>query len=130
MAAILAAHPVMAEKAWQDLVRGRGANAGAPGMSVVTAAVLHKVVGCLGNGWRAIGRAAIKGAVLLCYGKRPAPGSHSDPAGNSRTEGLALFQARRRRPRRFRETARPPGSVIPPRAGRDVSGGGLHHLFL
>jgi IS5 family transposase len=48
MAAILDAHPVIAELAWQDLVQGRRHDTGAPGMeamAVVKAAVLHKLVG-------------------------------------------------------------------------------------
>jgi len=48
MAAILNAHPVIAELAWQDLVQGRRHDTGAPGMegmAVVKAAVLHKVMG-------------------------------------------------------------------------------------
>ena len=48
MAAILDAHPVIAELAWQDIVQGRRHDTGAPGMevmAVVKAAVLHKVMG-------------------------------------------------------------------------------------
>jgi len=48
MAAILDAHPVIAELAWQDLVQGRRHDTGVPGMeamAVVKAAVLHKLMG-------------------------------------------------------------------------------------
>lgn len=48
MAAILDAHPAMAELAWQDLVQGRRHDTGAPGMeamAVIKAAVLQKMLG-------------------------------------------------------------------------------------
>jgi len=48
MAAIIDAHPGIAELAWQDIVAGKSHDTGAPGMAamaVVKAAVLHKVLG-------------------------------------------------------------------------------------